>query len=56
MKQLLSRFLSDESGAAALEYALIAGLIALGIIAGATALGSALSTKFNDLGTAVTSW
>jgi pilus assembly protein Flp/PilA len=54
MTQLFSRFLTDETGAAALEYALIAGLIALAIIAGATAIGSAINGKFNTVATTVT--
>ncbi|KQZ33269.1 hypothetical protein ASD50_00245 [Mesorhizobium sp. Root552] len=46
MTKLLSRFVKDESGATAIEYGLIAALIALAIIVGAGALGSALNTKF----------
>jgi pilus assembly protein Flp/PilA len=49
MTKLLSRFYKDESGATAIEYGLIAALIALAIIAGATALGNALGTKFNSI-------
>jgi pilus assembly protein Flp/PilA len=55
MKNLVARFVNDESGAAAIEYALIAGLIALAIVVGATALGQAIGTKFTNIGTAVTS-
>ena len=44
---LISRLLKDESGATAIEYGLIASLIAIAIIAGATALGSQLSNSFN---------
>jgi pilus assembly protein Flp/PilA len=51
MTKLLSRFVKDESGATAIEYGLIAALIALAIIVGAGALGSALNTKFTDIGT-----
>jgi pilus assembly protein Flp/PilA len=53
MKNLVARFVNDESGAAAIEYALIAGLIALAIVGGAAALGSAIGTKFTSIGTAV---
>ncbi len=49
MTKLLSRFYKDESGATAIEYGLIAALIALAIIAGATALGSTLGNKFNAI-------
>jgi pilus assembly protein Flp/PilA len=51
MKNLVARFLNDESGAAAIEYALIAGLIALAIVGGAGALGKALGTKFDTIST-----
>lgn len=40
MKELLSSFLTDESGATAIEYGLIAALIAVGIIAAARSLGN----------------
>jgi pilus assembly protein Flp/PilA len=45
-----SRFLTDESGATAIEYGLIAALISVGIIAAATTLGSGLSTLFENIG------
>ena len=50
MKTLLTRFSKDESGATAIEYGLIATLISVAIIAGATALGSALDGLFSGLG------
>jgi pilus assembly protein Flp/PilA len=46
MKALVSRFLKDESGATAIEYGLIASLIAVAIITAATALGTKLSDLF----------
>jgi pilus assembly protein Flp/PilA len=49
----LKRFLNNESGATAVEYGLIAALIAVVIITGATALGSALNAKFTTIGTTV---
>jgi pilus assembly protein Flp/PilA len=49
MKGLVARFLSDESGAAAIEYALIAGLIALAIVGGATVLGTKIDAKFTGI-------
>lgn len=45
-----SRFLTDESGATAIEYGLIAALISVGIIAAATTLGNGLSDLFNGIG------
>lgn len=47
--QSVKKFVRDESGASAIEYGLLASLIALGIVAGATALGGALNTLFNDI-------
>jgi len=49
MQNLMSRFIKDESGATAIEYGLIAALIAVALITGATALGNQLDVKFNDL-------
>ncbi|MBZ9754936.1 Flp family type IVb pilin [Mesorhizobium sp. ESP6-5] len=54
MSNLIARFVKDESGATAIEYGLIAALIALAIITGAGALGNALNTKFTAISTAVT--
>ena len=46
---LFKRFAADESGATAIEYGLIAALIAVGIIAAATTLGGSLSDLFNRI-------
>lgn len=46
MKSIV-RFYKDESGVTAIEYGLLAGLIALMIIAGATLIGQNLDTLFN---------
>jgi pilus assembly protein Flp/PilA len=48
---IFARFAQDESGATAIEYGLIAALIAVGIIAAATLLGNNLSGLFNSIGT-----
>jgi pilus assembly protein Flp/PilA len=45
------RFLADESGATAIEYGLIAALIAVAIIAALNALSTNLQTVFNHVGT-----
>jgi pilus assembly protein Flp/PilA len=47
--KLVARFLKNESGATAIEYGLIAALIAIAIIAGASALGNNLNTTFTDV-------
>jgi pilus assembly protein Flp/PilA len=46
---LLRDFLRSESGATAVEYGLIAGLIAIVIIVGVTSVGTKLSTTFTTL-------
>jgi pilus assembly protein Flp/PilA len=46
MQNLFARFVKDESGATAIEYGLIAALIAVGIITAATALGTQISATF----------
>lgn len=45
----IARFVNDESGATAIEYGLIAALIAVGIIAAATTLGGSLSSLFESI-------
>jgi pilus assembly protein Flp/PilA len=44
-------FLSDESGVTAIEYALIASLIAVVIIVAVQLVGTQVSTVFNEIGT-----
>jgi pilus assembly protein Flp/PilA len=47
MPSMLARFASDESGATVIEYGLIGVLVSVGIIVGATALGSNMRVMFN---------
>ena len=49
--QFVQSFLREEDGAAAIEYGLIAALIAVAIIGGSTLLGGSLNTLFKALGT-----
>jgi len=49
MKNLVSRFLKDESGATAIEYGLIAALIAVVIITAVTTLGGTLNNVFTNI-------
>jgi pilus assembly protein Flp/PilA len=51
--QTLQRLIQDESGATAIEYGLIAGLVAVAIIAALTALGGALDTMFSNVASTV---
>jgi pilus assembly protein Flp/PilA len=46
---MFARFLKDESGATAIEYGLIAALIAVAIIGGVTALGENAGTTFTTV-------
>ena len=55
MQNVISRFIRDESGATAIEYGLIAALIALAIITGAGALGNSINAKFTKIGTTLNS-
>jgi pilus assembly protein Flp/PilA len=51
MKNLVARFVSDESGATAIEYGLIAALIGVTIIGAVTSVGSGLTTTFTGIKT-----
>jgi pilus assembly protein Flp/PilA len=53
MKNLISRFVKDESGATAIEYGLIAAGISLAIIAVVNGIGSSLNTKFSSINTSL---
>ncbi len=50
IRKLLVRFAQDRSGATAIEYGLIATLISVAIVGGATALGGALDETYQGLG------
>ncbi|MGH6796032.1 MAG: Flp family type IVb pilin [Methylocella sp.] len=49
MRNLFHRFVQDQSGVTAIEYGLIASLIAGVIIAAVKLVGSDLTTTFNDI-------
>jgi len=51
---IVTRFLKDESGATAIEYGLIAALIAVGIIVAAGTIGTQLNATFTKIGTELT--
>ena len=46
MRRLIARFLSDQGGATAIEYCLIASGIALVIVVAVQSIGPTLNTKF----------
>jgi pilus assembly protein Flp/PilA len=49
MTKIFARLMKDESGATAIEYGLIAALISVALITGATALGGSLNNTFMSL-------
>lgn len=51
MKTLFNRFVKDESGATAIEYGLIAALIAVAAIAAMNTIGGNLKGTFEKVGT-----
>jgi pilus assembly protein Flp/PilA len=51
MKNLVTRFVKDQSGATAIEYGLIAAGISVAIIAVVQGIGTTLNTKFQTLST-----
>ena len=55
MRKSIIKLFGDRSGATAIEYGLIAALIAVAIIAGVTTVGTQLQTTFNTVGTTLTS-
>jgi len=50
---ILKRFLNDDAGATAIEYGLIAALVAVVIITGLTAVGTKLSTTLTNVSTSL---
>jgi pilus assembly protein Flp/PilA len=53
LRRCFLEFLSDQSGATAIEYGLIAAGISLAIIAAVNGLGSTLNTNFNSINTSL---
>ena len=51
MTNLIARFSADESGATAIEYALLAALIAVAIIGAATTIGKNIGNTMNNVAT-----
>lgn len=54
MTKMLKNVLKDESGATAIEYGLIAGVVAVGLIGALTSLRTSLTNGFTAVGTAIT--
>jgi pilus assembly protein Flp/PilA len=53
MRALLSRFLQDQSGATAIEYAIIAGGISILIVTAVNGMGSSLSGRFTSINNSI---
>jgi pilus assembly protein Flp/PilA len=49
MSRFVTRFLKNDSGATAIEYGLIAALISVAIIVGATAVGGGVNSTFTSV-------
>lgn len=54
MSKLIGRFLKEERGVTAIEYALIAGLIALAIVASLNNVKTSIVTVFTNIVTSLT--
>ncbi|UDF31186.1 UNVERIFIED_ORG: Flp family type IVb pilin [Roseateles sp. XES5] len=55
MTKIFARLMKDESGATAIEYGLIAALISVALITGATSLGGTLNNTFRNISAKMTS-
>jgi pilus assembly protein Flp/PilA len=53
MKNLIARFVKDESGATAIEYGLIAAGISIVIITAVNSIGTNLNAKFTSINTSL---
>jgi len=53
MSKFVTRFLKDESGATAIEYGLIAALVAVVLVTALTAMGTKLQGTFNSVSAAL---
>jgi pilus assembly protein Flp/PilA len=53
MSKFVTRFLKDESGATAIEYGLIAALVAVVLVTALTAMGGKLQGTFNQVSAAL---
>ena len=53
MRSIIAKFVANENGATAIEYGLIAALIAVVIITGLTAIGTSLNTQLNSIATSL---
>jgi pilus assembly protein Flp/PilA len=53
MLKLIKRFSSDENGATAIEYCLIAGILGVSLVAGASLIGDSINSVFGEIEEAI---
>lgn len=53
MRQSIKKFFNDQSGSTAIEYCIIAAGLSIVIVTVVNGIGSAVSTKFADVGTSL---
>ncbi len=53
MRNLIRRFVRETEGQDLIEYALLAAIIALGVIAAMTGVRDALNTQFNNISSTI---
>ena len=53
MRRLISKFLSDESGATAIEYCIIAAGISIVIVVAVNGMGTTLNNKFTSVNASI---
>jgi pilus assembly protein Flp/PilA len=53
MRRLISKFLADQSGATAIEYALIAGFLSIVIVVAVNGIGTTLNGKYTAINTSL---
>jgi pilus assembly protein Flp/PilA len=49
MGRLVAKFLADQSGATAIEYAIIAGFLSIVIVVAVNGIGTTLNSKFASI-------
>ncbi|MEX2673779.1 MAG: Flp family type IVb pilin [Phycisphaeraceae bacterium] len=53
MLNVMKRFVKEEEGLELVEYAIMAALLVVGLVAAITGLGTSISDKFTDIGTEI---
>jgi pilus assembly protein Flp/PilA len=53
IKKMIDKFMKEEDGTTAVEYGVMVALISVAIILAVTAIGTNLTTRFNEVATAI---